>query len=631
MGKSDPGTITGRLNQIMNDTADGGPGHRLPRRPSASVVPFRSAELEETAAPEAAESLPNRYQIRQRDDEPVLVCEEAPGVAVSIDRRYAFSEAEARRLGERVILLDGAGQFAPLVDDGCHLYNLDHHQGCLRAFTLATCEQALILALQGLRLDKGDWTIYANEPDLDTVFAIWVLLNYRRVRELDPGQRDAILPLLRLEGAIDANGFEIGEYCGLPQEQLRAEKERLDGLHGIELEVKRSGGWGEIDFLQYTHEMLLKIDSLVYRSADFSDYVSVEQVYGHVEIGDDQVAVVCRDSSGIYEVERRLKQVWGERLAIIALERQKDQYTLRRTASLAGIALEEAYGKLNLLDPAVDGRPPGKRWGGSDEIGGSPRPDGTALMPLEIGRILKLTYKRASRWQLLQRLTAAVLWVLGLVLGAGVAVFGRKFLTGVESTPLEAALDLASAGLVIGVGGGLLARKLSRGWIWLFGWRRPAGRDWWALVPAVLLGAAAGGAWIPRQVAADGRSLAAAAAAVVLAAVALEVCFRGLMHGLLILDYRVQAVQGSWFLSPPVVAAGVLYALLTLAVAAIQLWIASVLALDAPLAARWGLMGAGALVAGLALGMIRERSLSLWPGAAALAAGGLLRLAVELW
>ena len=38
-----------------------------------------------------------------------------------------------------------------------------------------------------------------------------------------------------------------------------------------------------------------------------------------------------------------------------------------------------------------------------------------------------------------------------------------------------------------------------------------------------------------------------------------------------------------------------------------------------------------ALAAGVALAMIRERSLSLWPSAAALAAGGFLRLAVELW
>ncbi len=627
MGKSEPETITDRLSQIMDDAAGGGSASRLPRRPSASVVPFRPSELEGEAG---AEALPNRYEIREREDGRVLLCVEAPGVAVSLDRRYAFSEAEARRLGERVILLDGAGQFAPLVDDAAHLYNLDHHEGCLRTFTLAACEQALLVVLKGLRLDKGDWTVYANEPDLDTVFAIWVLLNYRRVRELRPDQRDAILPLLRLEGAIDANGFEIAEHCGLPQALLRSEKERLDELHEVELEIKRAGGWGEIDFLEYLQALLLRIDRLVYRSIDFSDYTSVEEVYGHVEIGGDSVAVVCRDSSGIYEVERRLKKVWGERLGIIALERQKNEFTLRRSASLSGIALTAAYGMLNLLDPAVDGRPPEKRWGGSDEIGGSPRPEGTGLTPRELARILGLTYKKANPWQLVQRFASAMLWIVGLALGAGVAVYALDFLAGPRGTPLDAALELALAAAVLGVGAGLLTRKLSRGWTWLFGWRHPAGRDWLALVPAVLLAAAVGGAWIPKVVAGDGWSLVAAAAAVGLAAVSLELGFRGLMHGLLILDYRVQTVDGRWFLSRPVLAAGVLFALATTAAAALGL-IAAASFLQLPFLARWGLLAAAALLAGLALGMIRERSLSVWPGAAALAAGGILRLALELW
>jgi hypothetical protein len=94
----------------------------------------------------------------------------------------------------------------------------------------------------------------------------------------------------------------------------------------------------------------------------------------------------------------------------------------------------------------------------------------------------------------------------------------------------------------------------------------------------------------------------------------------------------VQTVRGRWFLSRPVLAAGVLYALLTSGAAALELWIAAAPALlPLPATARFSLMAAAALAVGLCLGMIRERSLSLWSGAAALAAGGILRLAVELW
>lgn len=599
------------------------------RRPTAGVVPFRPGSLDEMEETSEHDALPNRYQLRDRTDGPVLLSSEAPGVTVNIRRSYAFSEAEARKLGERVILLDGAGQFGPMVDDIAHLYNLDHHDACLRAFTLATCEQALILVLKGLQLDKGDWTLYANEPDLDTVFAIWVLLNYRRVRNLTPRQRDAILPLLRLEGAIDANGFEVGEQCGLTQAQLLREKERLDRLHVHELEIKSQGEWGNIDLVEYTSQMLLRIDHYVFTSADFRDYSSVEEVYGHVDIGQDHVAVVCRDGAGIYDVERRLKKVWGDRLGIIALEREAGQYTLRRTAGLAGIDLEDAYGKFNLLDPVVDGRPPEKRWGGSDDIGGSPRPQGTGLTPVEISNILKLTFKTDSPWQHAQRYATASLWTVGLVLAAAVAVFAWQVFAQPPDTAEHAAMGLALAASVLGLGAAVLTHKLSSGWTWLFGWRRPAGRDWLVLTPVVWLGAAVGGGWIPAQVSTESRPLLFGLGALVLAAIALEMCFRGLLHGLLVLDDHVQVVKGRWFLSRPALISGLLYAAATV-VFSWRGWIAGTPVVTAfPL--HLGICVLGALVVGLALGMVRERSLSIWPAAALLATGGLIRLVVEVW
>ncbi len=608
----------------------------LPEHTSGRFGSFRSGFMAEPEL-EPEESLPNRYEIRDLEDGRVLICGEAPGVAVSIDRSYGYSEADAKRLGGRVILLDGAGQFGPAVDNSQFFYNLDHHQDCLRAFTLATCQQALIVVLKGLELDSGDWTIFANEPDLDTVFAIWVLLNYRRVRQLDETQRDAILPLILLEGAIDANGFEIAEHCGLPQKLLKAEKARLDKLHAIELEVKKAGLWGSMDLVEHTRTMLLEIDKLVYRAADFADYTSVEEVYGHVDIGMNRVAVVCRDGSGIYEVERRLKKSWGDRLGVIALERAEGQYTLRRTASMAGIDLEEAYAKLNLLDPRVNGRPPGKRWGGSDEIGGSPRPDGTALTPHEITKILKLTYRKVRALEHLQRFASVALWVVLLVLGAAVAVASWRVFVAPPPSARASASELALAAAVIGFGAWLLTRKLSRGWTWLFGWRWPAGRDWLALVPLVVLGSAAGGAWVPRQLELEGPALAALAASMALAAIALELCFRGLVHGLLVLDSPVQTAGSRWFISRPVLASAVLYAIVT-AVACRSL-IAGPPALppglklvaDLGTVAHLALGGVGALLAGIGLGMIRERALSIWPAVVTALLGGAVRVALEIW
>jgi len=484
------------------------------------------------------------------------------------------------------------------------------------------------VVLKGLELDRGDWTVYANEPDLDTLFAVWVLLNHRRVRQLTPEQRDLILPLLHLEGAIDANGFEIGEHSGLPGRLFAQVRARLDVLHKKELALKSSGGWGKADLTDYSRDMLLEIDRLVYRASDFDDYTTVEEVYTHVEVGEERVAVVCRDDSGIYEVEKRLKKAWGDRLGIIALEREEHQYTLRRTASLARIDLEEAYAKLNLLDPRVDGRPPQKRWGGSDEIGGSPRPEGTALTPDEIAKILKMTFKRVRPAEHFQRYATAALWAVLLALAAAAAAVSWRVFGKALSAPLAAAVELALVAAVIGLGSWGLIRKLSRGWTWLFGRRRPAGRDWLLLIPVVLAGAAAGGAWMPRQAVWDVDSAPAAAGAMLLAVLAHELCFRGLVHGLLVLDSPVQSVAGRWFVSGPVLAAAALYALATVALS--HVWVGGP-PLDLDAGMRLARIGGGALAAGVALGMIRERSLSLWPGAAAAAAGAAARVAVEIF
>ena len=78
-----------------------------------------------------------RYEIKRTDAGRFLFCDEAPRLRVSIDRAHAFSEVEARELKGRVILLDGAGSFGPLLDNAAKLYNLAHHAGCQRAFTLA--------------------------------------------------------------------------------------------------------------------------------------------------------------------------------------------------------------------------------------------------------------------------------------------------------------------------------------------------------------------------------------------------------------------------------------------------------------------------------------------------------------
>ena len=343
-------------------------------------------------------AIPERYALREKDGVRFLECDEAPRLRAVVDPEMAVSRSEAAALGERVILLDGAGSFGPLIDNEHKLYNLDHHAGCERLFTLSTCEQALLLVQSGLELSEGDWTIYANDPDLDTVLALWCLLNHRRVRELSAEARDVLLPLLRLEGAIDANGPELAALCGLRSDALAETRQHIDDLMVRERSLKQTGSWAGKNVHAYTLEMLRAVDALVFRGEDFGDHTRVEEIYGHVEVAPRCVAVACRDRSGIYTVEQHLKERWGDQLAIIALENQPGVYTLRRVSSLSGPQLEPAYERLNRVDPAVDGRPPGKRWGGSKDIGGSPRPHGTRLSAEELLEELARAYAPSTWW-----------------------------------------------------------------------------------------------------------------------------------------------------------------------------------------------------------------------------------------
>src|SRR5512136_1016088 len=153
---------------------------------------------EDSAAPTG--HLPDRYVIKEMAKVRVLSCTEAPTLSVRVERGYTVTAAAARRAAPGTIYLDGAAQAEPFVDAEKQVYNLDHHVGCVRAFTLATCEQAMVMVRRRLNLRERDWTVFANESDLDTILAIWALLNHIQLNDEDPEIRNRILPLLRLQG-----------------------------------------------------------------------------------------------------------------------------------------------------------------------------------------------------------------------------------------------------------------------------------------------------------------------------------------------------------------------------------------------------------------------------------------------
>ncbi len=574
---------------------DSGPATAAGLQPVAR--PFRPAGR---GAPVPA--LPVRYHVREDEDGRYLTCLEAPEVKVRLDRKFSTTAASARKFPEGTIFLDGAAQGEPFLDLERQVYNLDHHEGCVRRFTMATCEQALVLVMRGLDLRERSWTIWANEPDLDTLLAIWVLLNAVHLTKANPELRKEVIALVRLEGLIDSHGLEYREFSGFPEDHLEQTFDKLESLRRGELELKSEGRWAETDIVEHTVAQLALVDRLIYPRGFFEEFRGIEEL-AREELSDKRIVVVCRCDGGIYETEKDLKRLYGKRLGVLVLQKDERVYTLRQVDTFLPVNLEAAYRKLNVLDPAVRGGGAQNRWGGSGEIGGSPRATGTDLSPREIAAACRLAYRPPA---LRVRLGAAALaTALAAVTMAGAWLAGRWEDAGALAG-LDENLRLVLGGLAIGLL--LLAILSSRRRRRLYGLQLPAGSDWLRMAPVAAAGAVAGGVWVIGSHDPDGFQLGLGALpALLLFPILAEVVFRGLAHGVLVRNFSILQSRGRWFLSWPAGISAVLYAVATLPVWRPELSSAHLLwpGLSVVLAA------AGALVFGAAAGMARERSGSL--------------------
>jgi hypothetical protein len=148
------------------------------------------------------------------------------------------------------------------------------------------------------------------------------------------------------------------------------------------------------------------------------------------------------------------------------------------------------------------------------------------------------------------------------------------------------------------------------------------------LAPVVIACALPTTTWTPPITSLGAADLAAVAGIAALSALAIEGWFRGLVHGWFLFHGPLQRVAGPWFVSRASMASALFYMLTSLLVS--LSWHVSEAdpfphrPLDLAIFAIAGLAG------GAALGMIRERSLSLWPGVLLQFIGGLLGAGLAL-
>lgn len=269
------------------------------------------------------------------------------------------------------IYLDGAFK-GPLFDVKNKIFSLDHHENCIRQITKSTCEQALLFAKSGT-FDNCSYQIIGNDPDLDTVLASWILLNIDEIKTSEVFSK--ILPLTLIEGNIDSYGFNYEEMTGLSKDIILREKNRIEWLRENEVESKQSGEWNTIDFVEYTLSIFEKLDKFVFHNSDKS---CIEpKTYEYFPFYNDKNILFVEDERlGIYDVEEIcIKDKMN--VECIILSNGNGKYSIKLSTLINSFSLKNVWSRLSnaemLERTKLDVNAETSNWGGSSNIGGSPR------------------------------------------------------------------------------------------------------------------------------------------------------------------------------------------------------------------------------------------------------------------
>lgn len=347
----------------------------------------RSAEsLEADAAPPPAgepmaREAPSRYETMIRREGNYVVCSSSPNLLLSLELGKTVTEHGRRKYPMRTIFLDGAFAGAPFYDNRRIHYSLDHHQGCVRPFTLATCEQAAVVLVQGIPLEREEWRIVVNGTDLDAALAAWLLLNHAELRRDGFKLLETTMPFVRTEGILDTHGFAGALLSGLPEEERRVHEEKLESLLPY---TRILAGASADQSAAALGKLLERLDRLLLPDELLKEIAEYQEL-GRVPLGNGKIAIMCRSRRGIYEIEDFLMERYGGTIGILVHAREEGQYSIKLLDQFLGDDLERLYRRLNRRDPAAVGtRDNQNAWGGSPNLGGSPRETGSSLSPADI-------------------------------------------------------------------------------------------------------------------------------------------------------------------------------------------------------------------------------------------------------
>lgn len=288
-------------------------------------------------------------------------------------------------LPRKSIALDGYVQ-GPAIDAENQRYSFDHHGGCVRHVTRATCEQVRDALLLGL--NPAGFTVYVNDVDGDTALSVWLLRNPKSAA--DP----YVDRLVRAVGAVDALG------PAYPSKYPGSLRRFFGEAMQAEQEARNNRTYGAIDLGALLDACVAGIDTLVKQCRWLEKVpptpMPVYEVL-HRDPSDAFVTVTatCFAFPALYAngIERAVQ---AEKLPdgtwkYIVGKRSEFVPDFPVTTILAALVKAERE-----ANPRQDAR---TTWGGGSTIGGSPRnADGSSsrLTPRDVHSIVSAVVQLAA-------------------------------------------------------------------------------------------------------------------------------------------------------------------------------------------------------------------------------------------
>ncbi|HTM68033.1 MAG TPA: hypothetical protein VL426_01935 [Candidatus Binatia bacterium] len=273
-------------------------------------------------------------------------------------------------------------------EDGLRL-NINHHEDCDRIATRSSCAQAFHLVQMGLYDMFSDEngpcaTLYVNDCDQDVQWTTYALMNPDQIE--DPRFKFRIKELINLEDVLDMSAglYPIKKRWHLLKRLLWVSEPytdvRCDGT------LHRMDGKAMHDLLRETHRRIratlagrgkeIEPDDRFEVIADFDRWQFIREVGKHARIGIAQ---------------KGLKAF----VSLVSSNDGRARYVIvRRSRFIRWFPLEEICRRLN----EAEGIPEGDkdRWGGSDNVIGSPRQRGSKLKEDTVLLIVKTACDEAA-------------------------------------------------------------------------------------------------------------------------------------------------------------------------------------------------------------------------------------------